>query len=182
MTTPPAPPAPPKTRRAATHDGDIAAVSAALTATRPLVSMWRDGLTVIALESALDPHDQDYLTFEQASAEAAIDIHEAPAQTVPTVEAVTGKASVLLLGGDTIIGGAQNRVINITILLKAAATTRIPVTCLEHGRWNSGRNFTRGRTLDHGLRGMMAEQVAEMRMRPQANPWSGADTPTYAAD
>jgi len=179
MTTPPIST---KTHGAATQDGDIAAVRAALTATRPLVSMWRDGLTVIALESALDPHAQDYLTFEQASAEAGIDIHEAPAQTVPTVEAVTGKASVLLLGGDTIVGGAQNRVINITILLKAAATTRIPVTCLEHGRWNAGRNFSRGRTLDHGLRGMMAQQVAVRRVNRAAGPWTNPDTVAFAAD
>ena len=55
-------------------------------------------------------------------------------QTVPTVDATTGPMPVLLLGGDTIIGGAQNRIINITILLKAAAKTAIPVSCLEMGR------------------------------------------------
>jgi hypothetical protein len=47
---------------------------------------------------------------------------------VPTVDATVGPAPVLILGGDTIIGGAQNRIINITILLKAAATTAIPVS------------------------------------------------------
>jgi hypothetical protein len=75
---------------------------------------------------------------------------------------------VLLLGGDTIIGGAQNRIINVTILLKAAAKTAIPVSCLELGRWNSGRHFRASRAADLGLRRMVAEQV-------HASPMHAAD-------
>jgi hypothetical protein len=122
--------------------------------------MWRDGLSVIALDSKSASHTSDYLTFDEASASGALDIHEAAAQSVPVVEAVTGPAKVLLLGGDTIIGGAQNRIINVTVLLKAAAKTAIPVSCLELGRWNDGRRFTASRPVDHNMRRMVAEQVA----------------------
>ena len=80
-------------------------------------------------------------------------------QTVPTVDAATGPMPVLLLGGDTIVGGAQNRIINITILLKAASKTAIPVSCLEVGRWNDGRHFASARPVDHAMRSMVAEQV-----------------------
>ena len=64
--------------------------------------MWRDGLTVIALESVLPNTPPNYLTFEQAQADQAIEVHEAPMQTVPTVEASIGPKPVLVLGGDTI--------------------------------------------------------------------------------
>ncbi len=155
----PTPTTPPKSRSSSSSKAAADTVGNTIGSIHPIVSMWRDGLTVIALGSTVKNRLPDYLTLEQATADAALDIHEAPAQTVPTVEAITGKASVLLLGGDTIIGGAQNRIINLTILLKAAAKTAIPVSCLEHGRWNRGGQFSAGRTVDHGLRSMVAEQV-----------------------
>ena len=92
------------------------AVRPAVGSVEPIVSMWRDGLTVIALESREPNHEPDYLTFEQAQAANGIAVEEAPVHTVPTVDAATGPMPVLLLGGDTIIGGAQNRIINITIM------------------------------------------------------------------
>ena len=113
--------------------GPAAAVDRALTATEPIVHMWRDGLTVIALASGLRDRPPDYLTFDQATAEGGIGVKEASIQTVPTVEAVVGPAPVLVLGGDTIIGGAQNRIINVSILLKAAAATAHP--CLMPRDW-----------------------------------------------
>ena len=176
----PTPPTTQTPRRTTTDANAAAAVTRALAATSPIVSMWRDGLTVIALESTVESRPPDYLTFDQATADAALDIHEAAAQTVPTVEAITGKAPVLILGGDTIIGGAQNRIINITILLKAAATTAIPVTCLEAGRWNSGRRFTAARPVDHSLRSMVAQQVSGSERAP-AHP-ARPTTPAFAAD
>lgn len=79
----------------------------ALEGIEPRVWMWRDGLTVIALDSGLSDRKPDYLTFDEAASGGAVEVREAPAQEVPTVEAVTGAVPVLLLGGDTIIGGAQ---------------------------------------------------------------------------
>ena len=177
----PTPPTPRVTRRATTDESAAAAVARALAATSPIVSMWRDGLTVIALGSSATNRAPNYLTLDQATADAALDIHEAPAQTVPTVEAITGKASVLLLGGDTIIGGAQNRIINLTILLKAAATTAIPVTCLKHGRWNHGGRFTAARPVDHLLRRMVTEQVTR-GARGLAHAAGSAAEHRFAAD
>ena len=118
----PTPTTPHKSRNSSGSKAAADAVGKAIGSIRPIVSMWRDGLTVIALGSSAANRTPDYLTFDQATADAALDIHEAPTQTVPTVEAVTGKSTVLILGGDTIIGGAQNRIINITILLKAASS------------------------------------------------------------
>jgi len=43
---------------------------------------------------------------------------------------------VLLVDGDEIIGAKQNRIINITILAPAKRKIRLPVTCVEEGRWD----------------------------------------------
>ena len=155
-----------------------ASVAEALAALRPITHMWHDGLTVIALQSGLPNPGQDYLTLDEATAEGAVEIQEAGARTVPSVDAKTGPSKVLILGGDTIVGGAQNRIINITVLLKAAATTSIPVSCLEAGRWNSGQTFLAARPVDRAMRSMVAEQVTR---HARARGTDGS-VPAYMAD
>jgi hypothetical protein len=45
-------------------------------------------------------------------------------------------ARVLLLDGDELVGARQNRVLNVTILVGPRTRTRIPVSCVERGRWS----------------------------------------------
>jgi hypothetical protein len=118
--------------------------------------MWRDGLTVIALGSSVENRAPDYLTLDQATADAALDIHEAPAQTVPTVEAVTGKAGVLILGGDTIIGGAQNRI-------------RVDEVRVSDGLPREARKEGRGTKATGSASGALASRTNTVR--GQRKPW-----------
>lgn len=147
-----------------------------LAAVRPLVTMWREGLTLIPLEVALPQRVPDYVTLDQALEHEQLAVTETPEHTVPFVEAATKQHPVLLLGGDTIIGGSQNRIVNLTILLKAAATTRIPVSCLELGRWDNGQRFSAGRQVDASMRGMVHRMVTETSSH------TGPGAPAYGAD
>ena len=50
---------------------------------------------------------------------------------------------LLVVDGEEMVGAKQNRVANLTMLLKGAATTNIPVSCVEAGRWSyNRRTFT----------------------------------------
>jgi hypothetical protein len=71
--------------------------------------MWRDGLTVIGLDSRLPNRPPDYLTFDAASAGGGVEVTEAAAQEVPTVEATTGPMAVPILGGYASLLGAMTR-------------------------------------------------------------------------
>jgi hypothetical protein len=42
---------------------------------------------------------------------------------------------VLLLDGEELVGAKQNRILNLSILAPAGADTKIPVSCVEAGRW-----------------------------------------------
>jgi hypothetical protein len=47
----------------------------------------------------------------------------------------SGKSEVLILDGEQLIGAKQNRMTNRSIVLAAGTKTRVPVSCMEHGRW-----------------------------------------------
>ena len=46
-----------------------------------------------------------------------------------------GKQAILILEGEELVGAKQNRTANVTILVAARTSLRIPVTCVESGRW-----------------------------------------------
>jgi hypothetical protein len=166
------------------------ALRQALTGLRPQVTMERDGLVLIALEPAGPTQYAPgavlpYLLFEQAVADGAVEVHEIGAGTVPSVAATTKNHPVVIFAGDTITGGKQNRVINVSVWLPAGKVTELPVTCLEHGRWDPGlaARFGAGRKADYALRSMMNHQVGEQRRRFAESAAIGAPTTSaYAAD
>jgi hypothetical protein len=131
--------------------------------------MERDGLVLIALEVA-GSRAADYLAFEAAASTNAIDVHELADGSVGTVEAVTKQQAVVFFAGDTITGGLQNRIINITMWLAANTTTKIPVSCLEAHRWDSGSHFSSGRKVDYELRARVNRSVGDQARAEAAMP------------
>jgi hypothetical protein len=87
--------------------------------------------------------DPDWLTLAEAG--AAVTIEEvSEAGEVPALSLVNGAdRPVLLLDGEELVGARQNRVLNTTVLVAAGARLRIPVSCVEQGRWHyRGRRLT----------------------------------------
>ncbi len=77
-------------------------------------------------------------------------IDELADPSVPALTAVnpTGRP-ILLVEGEQFVGGDQNRTLNVSVLLPAAAKLQIPVSCLEAGRWGRRRDFAAGSTFTH---------------------------------
>jgi hypothetical protein len=46
-------------------------------------------------------------------------------------------SAVLLYDGEELLGAKQNRILNVTVLVGAGAEARIPVSCVEEGRWHA---------------------------------------------
>lgn len=64
--------------------------------------------------------------------------------------------AVLLYEGELIAGARQNRTIDQPVLIPIGAEVRVPVSCIEHGRWDASRHADRftvaGHTPDPELR------------------------------
>ncbi len=95
-------------------------------------------IVVFPLLSAAN-HSPDYVTLSDAIPNGSLTVTEiSNAGSVPELLAINhGDRPVLLLDGEELIGAKQNRTLNTTILLKERTETRIPVSCVERGRWSS---------------------------------------------
>jgi hypothetical protein len=78
---------------------------------------------------------------------AGLIIDEVPGGEVPhlVVTNPTDRA-ILIVEGEQLVGGLQNRSPNVSVLVPAGERLEIPVSCLEHGRWGRHDSFRRGAT------------------------------------
>lgn len=101
------------------------------------------GLTVFALETSGEIARANYLSAEEALARRVLHIREKEGGSVPTLLGRnTGDWPILLLAGEILTGGKQNRTLqDDVLLLPGSGQVVLPVLCVERGRWN-GRDST----------------------------------------
>lgn len=69
---------------------------------------------------------------------------------------------VFLMDGQELIGAKQNRILNTDVLVPAGASIRIPVSCVEQGRWHSvSPSFSPGKAASHRTRSGKLGRVHE---------------------
>ena len=80
----------------------------------------------------------DYLLSDEAIQAGAVSVQEvSEGGSVPDLLVEnTGDARVLFLEGEELVGAKQNRVLNTSILLPARSKVKVPVSCVERGRWS----------------------------------------------
>ena len=110
---------------------------------------------------------KDFITLKKGYEMSLVEITELENSSVNTVLCKNNAVvPLILIDSDEITGAMQNRIINDTLLVPAQSSLKIPVSCIEHGRWHyksgnkEARRFvpsnytadlrTRGRKLRHG--------------------------------
>lgn len=85
----------------------------------------------------------DYLLAEQAIREKLVTVEEvSEAGSVPDLMVENkGNTRVLFLEGEELVGAKQNRILNTSILVAANSKTKVPVSCVEQGRWGYKSQF-----------------------------------------
>jgi hypothetical protein len=90
--------------------------------------------------------ERSYVSGPTALADGTAVIHELDGGEVPTLVIEThGSEPVLLVEGELLVGGRQNRVVNVTVLCPPGMATTVPVSCVEAGRWGAEQPMTHSR-------------------------------------
>lgn len=103
-------------------------------------------------------------TLEEARGRGDLIITERDQATVPDLIVENrGKAHVLLLGGEILVGGKQNRVLGEDVLLPPGSGPRnLGVYCVEQGRWA-------GRAKEFDAKGTFAAPALRSRLMEKAD-------------
>lgn len=108
------------------------------------------GLTVFLISMSRVEDDEDYTSTDEAVQQGTLSIEEKGSGSVPALRARnTGREPVLMLAGEIVLGGKQNRILQHDVLVPPrSGWLELPVLCVEHGRW-SGRSteFTNRATM-----------------------------------
>src|SRR5579859_1744896 len=110
-----------------------------------------ENMTVYPL-MAKNGHMRAYQTLDEAMAAKSFEISEVnEGGSVPTLMVHNhGELPVLLVIGEELIGAKQNRVLNTSLLVAAHSDLKIPVSCVERGRWAyRSRTFDSSVTTSH---------------------------------
>ncbi len=138
------------------------------------------GLAVLWLLPGTPAPDSplEIATLEEARARGALTVVERAQATVPELIAENrGKAYVLMLAGEILIGGKQNRVLREDLLLPPSSGPRnIAVYCVEQGRWNEARKDFESRS--SVVQPTVRSQV--LRNAEQSRIWSGVAAASQA--
>lgn len=80
-------------------------------------------------------------SFERAMERGLARVTEtSPAGEVPFLMLENkGDNPIIILDGEELVGGKQNRIINTTLVILAKTSVKIPVSCIQAGRWRNER-------------------------------------------
>lgn len=134
------------------------------------------GIVIAPLFPRVQPR-VDYITLEEAVPLGFRVTEVDSAGSVPELLAKNPlDSNVLLYDGEELMGAKQNRILNISALVPEVSEIRVPVSCVEEGRWRSRTMaFTPARhTAYAALRRRKAELLSADPLAhglPQAGVW-----------
>jgi len=121
------------------------------------------GLSVFPLTGTMTDAPP-YLTGPEAAEQGVLTVHELDPPQVPfLVVSNSADVPVLLVEGEMLIGGDQNRTMNVTVLCPPRSELVVPVSCVEAGRWGARRQMSASARLAPGS--LRAAKIAGLEPR-----------------
>jgi hypothetical protein len=157
-----------------------------LPAWTPGTAIGHRNLTLVPLRGeGHQPRFQDYLLASEAIDAGVLTVTEVDESgTVSELLAVNdAERPVLLIDGEELQGVKQNRILNTSVLLPPRSKTRIPVSCVEEGRWShASPTFRAGNYAPSSLRQRKSRDVQHsLRARGRAESDQGGVWDSVAA-
>jgi hypothetical protein len=109
-----------------------------------------------------------FVSADEALKSGQVVIRETDGGVVQKVEAWNrGREFVIILEGDTLVGAKQNRVVAHSVIVPPGRRVKVPVGCMERGRWSRGLGaFDLGavKMASSMRRASVSEKVASRRL------------------
>lgn len=84
----------------------------------------------------------DMVTLDEAKRKGWVEIVEREDETVEELEVINkGPKPIFLLAGEVLLGGKQDRIVSKDTIVKPGETVKVPVYCVDQGRWSGGEEF-----------------------------------------
>ena len=128
----------------------------------------------------LHGHDLPPIT---SGAKAGLQINELQRATVQSLVVHNPmKTPILIVEGEQLDGGKQNRIVNASVLVGPDSTVEIPVSCVEAGRWGQDREYKHADAFSaprirHQTQASVTEAVSNQggRLSDQGLVWAAVD-------
>lgn len=146
-----------------------------------------ENLTIVPLLDSQNV-EPEYLTMEEGLSTSLFQIEELEdgAQVNDIQFRNTSEKFALLFEGEELLGAKQNRILNISVLIKPKTDETLPVSCVEAGRWHHNHrdraqqrfrsanrmHYARGRAFENRAVSMNLASHSEFRSN-QAGVWDG---------
>ena len=97
-----------------------------------------EGCDVVFLRPAAEPCLPSHDIHLYVDRPGSLEVTEVGGGSVPVLRATNATdVSILIIAGQVLRGGKQNRGLNADVLLAPRSSVDIPVTCVEAGRWSA---------------------------------------------
>lgn len=84
----------------------------------------------------------DMMTLDEAKRKGFVEIVEQPDEQVEELEVINkGPKAIFLMAGEVLLGGKQDRIVAKDTVVKPGETVKVPVYCVDQGRWEGGESF-----------------------------------------
>ncbi len=103
-------------------------------------------LTIIPILTTEKANMGRYISLAEATKRGLVEIVEVPGQEQVNALEVRNKADLplLLLAGELLVGGKQDRIVAKDFIVPPPDGAKVPVFCVEHGRWQPGAKEFKG--------------------------------------
>ena len=121
-------------------------------------------------------HKIDLLTLKKGFELGLVIVQECEHSTVNTI-IVANKSVVplLLVDGEEIVGGDQNRIMDATILIAPQSEMKVPVNCTEHGRWGYVSDFKQSQNIANYTTRLAKHHAYRSKGNVQKAVWDSID-------